>query len=288
LAGDIADYGHHDAPVFYGAITKIADAVNAGTLTDDKAATQIDMICTRLAKDAQANSDKVDQAMKDISSFIVQIRHDKGALAPIHARYVQEYEGQAGLITQFTQEVEDDKNLIDSFNKEYRKDVTIACTSATYAWVFPAGTIAAAVVAGVYGKRAQDALDHVHEYQDKRASTEDKLRAAILLKHDFEFANQSLDGLISDLNAAMPVLEKAKGIWGALADDLKNINATIKNNPQGVPAFIASLSVDVAIQQWKDLADAADQYRVNAYITVKSEADIKANPPAMPPLLAAA
>jgi hypothetical protein len=286
LASDIVDYGRAKVPTYYGGLTRILDRVDQGTLTPALATQKIQAILTNLTADAQDRADKAEAAMKSIAGFIEQTQQDKGFLEPIQDRYKQEYEGESGIIAQFTQEVEDDKNLIETFNDEYRKDVTIACTSATYAWIFPCGTIAAGVVAGVYGKRAQDALDHVHEYQDKLAATEVKLRAAILLKHDLDLANTSLDGIVEKLNAALPVLAKAKGIWSALTDDIKQVLVTIAQDISKAPLIIASLGVDEAIIQWKAIADEADQYRVNAFITIKSEDAIKSDPQHAEPVAA--
>jgi hypothetical protein len=50
--------------------------------------------------------------------------------------------------------------------------------------------------------------------------------------------------------------------------------------------IIKSLGVDEAIIQWKAIADEADQYRVNAFITIKSEAAIKSDPQHAEPVVA--
>lgn len=289
LASDIVDYGRTKAPVFYKAILKLLTDLEDPNVTPERAAIlrrNLALALDNLTKDAQSRADKATAAMNQINGFIQQTQQDKGFLEPIQDRYHKEYEGEQGKIAQYTQEIEDDKNLIASANEEYQKDVTIACTTATYAWVFPAGTIAAAVVAGVYGKRAQDALDNIHRFQDMMASSEVRLRAAVMLKQDLELANTSLDGLVTKLNAALPVLAKAKGIWNALADDLKQVVNTIKNDIADMPSFIAELGVDEALGQWKTLADEADGYRVNAFITVKSVAEIANDPQHQAPIAA--
>ena len=277
LASDIVDYGHHKAPIFYGALTRVIDQVNAGTISDQKGQIQIQAILKNLAQDAQQRAKKAQDAKNDINSFIVQTVEDKGFLTPIQDRYKQEYEGEQGKIKQFESEIQGDLDLIDHYNDEYRKDVTIACTTATYAWVVPAGTIAAAVVAGIYGAKAQEALDNVHKYQRMLEQTRGDLRAAIMLKQDLKLADDSISGIVDQLTKALPVLEKAKGIWSALADDIANVIKTIDQDIAQMPTIIAGLGVDEAIAQWKSIGDEADAYRVNAFIVTKDESDIKAN-----------
>lgn len=278
LASDIVDYGRAKAPIYYGGLTNILGRVDEGALDLPSAARMVQAILNNLTAYAQERVDKAEANTKSIAIFIDQIQQKKLFLEPIQGRYTQMYEGESGIIAQFTQAFEDDKTLIETCNDEYREDVAVACTSAIYAWVFPVGTIAAGVVAGVYGKRTQDALDNVHAYQDKLAATEIKLRAAILLKHDLDLASQILDGMVKKLNAALPVLTEAKRVWSALTDDIKQVQVTITQDISKAPMIIKSLGIDEAILAWKAFADEADQYRVNAFITIKSEADIKSDP----------
>lgn len=264
LAGSLAEYGRDKAPIFYAGLLQATDPNDFKDVLANLRQTAVDFA---------ADADKV---RDEINDFIDQTTKDKATLSPILDKYKQEYDGEQGLITQYRTEIQDDTDLIDHFNDEYRKDVTIACTSATYAWVFPVGTIAAAVVAGVYGKRAQDALDHVHEYQDKLAGAQERLRSALVLSHDLDLVDKSLDGIIASLNDALPVVQKMKGIWTALAKDIDLIVATIDKDISGMPRFIQKLGIKEAIQEWQDLAAGADQFRVNAFVEFLELNEVKA------------
>jgi hypothetical protein len=281
LAADLSAYGAHKVPVFYGALTKILQQIEAGTLPNDTGQKQVEQILASLLTTAQDEAKQAADVAKQIQGFIDQTVKDKAFLDPIYNKYKTEfdgYEGDGGLIAEYRKRASDDQGLIEYWNSEYRKDVTIACTTATYAWIFPAGTIAAAVVAGVYGARATEALKHVDEYREQLADVESKLRSAILMDHDLDLVNTSLDRLITQLTAALPIVQKVMGIWNGLAGDISSIITTIKSDVSGMPTFIAQLGVQEAIDQWKAVAEEADQYRVNAFVVYADRATIEASP----------
>jgi hypothetical protein len=276
LAGAIVDYGRHRAPAYYGGITKILNEIDAGTMPEEKGEQQIAMILTRLADQAQRGADEAAAAAKQIADFIATTQQDQGVLTPLKARYEHELDGADGRIAQLRAEIQDDLNLIETYNAEYRKDVTIATTTATYAWVVPAGTIAAAVVAGVYGQRAVEALKHVHEYQDKAEKDDVELAAKIALSNDIKICDASVKGILDSLTAALPVLEKARGAWEALSTDIKSVLDTLSNDIKDAPSCIQQFGVDTALSEWADIATLADNYRANAFVSVLPLADIEA------------
>jgi hypothetical protein len=278
LAGDISDYGRHKAPLFYGAIRTILDKMSdpKNPMPEDKGEAQITAALLNLSADAQARADKAAAAATQIAGFITRTQEDQGVLTPLKTRYEAELDGTDGRIAQLTQEISDDRAFIETYNAEYRKDVTIACTSATYAWVVPVGTIAAAVVAGVYGQRATEALKHVHEFQDKLDADNQELASKVALSNDLKTCDLSVKGILESLAAALPILQKARGAWEAMSHDIRGVLTTISTDIKDAPGFIQQLGVDEAITQWADIAVKADNYRANAYITVVSLADVKA------------
>lgn len=276
LASDIVAY-NVKVPIYYGALNTIILQWQAGTLSDEDAKKKFQLIFTNLRNQAQTFSDSAKDVKQKMIDFVEETKADQGFLQPIQTRYKAKYESQGGVIDTFTKEITNDNNQITFWNDQYSHDVIVAATTPTYAWVFPIGTIAAGIVAGIYGKKATDALDNVHDYQNKLAQAEDGLRQALILKHDLDLANSSLDGILAALNAALPVLEKMEGIWGALADDLGNIVTQILDNDIGkADVLIKDLGVAEAISAWAAVSKLADNYRLSAYITVKTEADIKA------------
>ncbi len=278
LASDIVDYGRNKVPVYYGNLMKVITMWQDGTLPADKAQAKLEAMLDNLKADAEARADKAHTVAEKVSEFARQTEGDKATLDPIKKKYTEEYAGSSGKIEQLNKAVDLARSEIDHWNEEYKKDCIIAATSATYAWIFPFGTIAAASIAGVYGQKARDALDEVHNWEADLAKESELLRRAILLMHDLNLADNSLDGLTAALDKALPVIAKMKGIWNALSADLANVLTGIKQNIEDAPLIIKDLGVDTAIDQWTQLANEADAYRVYAFINVVTPEEIEQHP----------
>jgi hypothetical protein len=97
--------------------------------------------------------------------------------------------------------------------------------------------------------------------------------------HDLKLAQSSIDGILTQLSAALPVLEKIEGTWGAICDDISNIiTVNIDKGIDQAALIIKELGVDAAIKAWGNVATIADEYRANAYISIQPETAIVQNP----------
>lgn len=279
LAADIAHYGKNEVPTYYGALYPLLLAWENGTIRADKAQKKLTAVLDFLRTVAISYQDKAKAVKESIHEFVEETKKDKSNLEPVRKRYQDKYQSDKGSLGTLMAEAENARKQIEYWNEQYRKDVTVAATTATYAWIFPFGTIAAAIVAGIYGDKAQKALEEVRNYQKKLATAQTDLRKALNLLHDLELADVSMDGILQKLAAALPVLEKIEGTWGAIADDIGNIITV--NIDQGIAlaaVIIKELGVDAAIKAWGDVAKIADQYHANAYIRIHTETAIVQNP----------
>lgn len=280
LANDIADYALKASGTYYPALNTIIGMWQDGSMAPDKAKAKVDAILATLKQDVLSNAKKASDMQTKVAAFANETINDKAILDPIKTKYDAQYEGQGGLIAQLKTQIQADSDQIDYWNKEYQKDVTIACTSATYAWVVPYGTIAAAVVAGIYGKRAQDALDQVHKFQDEKAAASTQEQIDITLMADMHLASNSISGILDAIKGALKVLTHMEGIWNSLAADITSIGSTLQSVDVD-PLIIKDLDIDAAIAEWKTVETEAKTYAVNAFITVTTEADIKSKPAAL-------
>jgi len=279
LAADIVHY-NLKVPIYYGALNPIIDDWNDGSMSPEMAKKKLDAILKNLRASAISFKDNAATVKQKIHQFVEETIQDESDLKSIRKRYQNHYHGE-GLdkqIEAYRTQAENAGNQIRHWNKEYQHDVTVASTSATYGWMWPFGTIAAGVVAGVYGKKATDALEEVHKYQKKLETAQGELRKALNLQHDLDLANDSLNGILKKVDKAVDVLQKMEGAWGAIADDLTNILNVIDQGIDKAPAIIKDLGVTNAINAWSAASEIADAYRANAYITVESEETIKQDP----------
>lgn len=277
LATDIANYGSSKAPVYYPPILK-----EANILTNDPNNAQAKQALTAIldnlsqqAKDYQTKAGAVAAAVK---TFADQTQADrvtlvgtdgKGGLSKV---YNDKYGATSQDVQDATKEIAAQKLVLKGANDEYNHDVVVAATSPTYAWVWPVGTIAAAVVAGIYGKRATEALDRARAAQSKINTLSDKLAADANLMVAINAAELGMNSIIQALSAALPVVQKIQGIWGAIAGDLDNIVNLIETDIRQALPVIMNLGVDEAVTAWKNVAAEANDYRVYANVTMTSNA----------------
>lgn len=277
LASDIVHY-NTKVPTYYGDLLKIIDLLQSGKISEELGMKKVEAILNNLVNTAKVYSDNASTAKEKVTLFVDETKKNKNNLEPLNEKYKKEYESQGGYIQQYLKEIETCTNDIKYWNDKYKYDVTVAATTPTYAWVFPFGTIAAATVAGVYGKRATDDLNQVHKLQEELTKAEGELKKAINLTADLNLASNSIDEIIDKAEKAIPLLEKMQGIWGAISSDLENIITILNEDVRKAEIVIKELGVYEAIDAWKAVSEIADNYRLNAYISVRSEEEIKENP----------
>lgn len=273
LASDVYDYGTNKVPVYYPAILKEAQIL-VNDPTNQDAAAALKAILDNLQGQAQKYQQRAQAAFQAAKQFADDTQADENTLigpqanAGLKKYYNDKYGATSQDVTNLTADLAAQRVALAGDQAEYRQDVIIAATTPTYAWIFPYGTIAAAIVAGIYGHKAVEALDAVHADQAKIDTLNAELAADANLINAINLATNGISGIVLALQAALPVLQKIEGIWGAIADDIGSIVSLIDTDIRQVPPIIMNLGVDEATKAWYNVAQAANQYRVNAYVTV--------------------
>lgn len=271
LASDVYDYGANKAPVYYPPIL-----AQAQILQDDpsnaQAAATLKAILDTLQATASGYAAKAQTVAKQIQQFADDSEADQSILVGPHGdaglvKYYNDKYGTASAeVVEFNKEIEAQRLILDSANAEYDHDVVVASTTPTYVWVWPFGTIAAAVVAGVYGDKAVKALERARAAQEQINTLSAKIAADAALMSAIFVASNGMGKIVRELAAALPAIQKIEGVWGAMSDDLTNISKMIDTNIRDVPPIIMGLGVDVAVKAWHNVALNADAYRHNAYV----------------------
>lgn len=276
LASDIVAYARQ-APTYYNPILPLAEKLTENP-DDEKTKEKLQAILDVLINQADAYHSQAEEVFKKIKSFADQTAQDKVTLAGVDGEgglykyYNDKYGETSDEVKLLNDEIKAQQIVLDAANKEYEQDVVIAATTPTYAWIFPFGTIAAAVVAGIYGDKAVKALDRAKAAQKKINELTAELQVNANLMNSLNITIGSLDNNIDSISAALPIIQKIQGVWGGISDDLGNISALIKTNIQEALPIIMDLGVEAAIEQWKAVGKEAEAYRVNAYITVETKA----------------
>jgi hypothetical protein len=59
-------------------------------------------------------------------------------------------------------------------------------------------------------------------------------------------------------------IERLRGAWGAIGDDLRNLQRSVLTKIDSAEPFIAELNVEVAIGEWEQIGSEACQFEANA------------------------
>lgn len=271
LANAVVQYGRNTAPVYYPPILTEARKLAANP-DDQEAKAALKAILDALQKEAQKYATQADDAVKEVKKFADDTQADKDKLVGPKGDggLVKYYDDRYGKVSKevedLTKEIVAQRLILKSANDEYDKDVVIAATTPTYAWLYPVGTIAAAVVAGIYGDKAVKALERARAAQRKIDELNDKLAADANLMNSIHRASFGMNYITRSISTALPVIQKIYGVWGGIAADIGQIVTLIDTNIREVPPIIMNLGVELAIKSWANVAAAADAYRVNAYV----------------------
>ncbi|HLO03249.1 MAG TPA: alpha-xenorhabdolysin family binary toxin subunit A [Symbiobacteriaceae bacterium] len=264
LANDIVHYANKATVYFKPLRDAVARLVeNMDSKRDQQ---MVAAICDQMAKEADAFAKKAAVVKERVTEFANQSGADYDRLRTVHADMNKKWGDGSADLKDLQKNVKELKELINALNDEYNHDVVVAATSPTYAWVFPFGTIAAAVVAGVYGDRAVKALKKIEETKASLAQFEDKVAARFKLLNGMENAVNGMKGIQDALAAALPVIGKIQGLWTAIATDLGRLKEIINGDIRDNLPILMDLGIDLAIVTWQQIGQKADAYQVNAFI----------------------
>ncbi len=272
LASDIYEYGANKVPVYYPAIVEEANVLSTNP-NDPGAKEALAAILGDLQQTAGGYAAKAKASSDAIKLFAEQMTADQNTLvgtpvAPgLQQYYTDKYGKTSAEVAQFNQELVGYRLALAGDQAEYRHDCIVAETTPTYAWIWPFGTIAAAVVAGEYGHKAVEALGRINDDEANIARISAALAADANLISALTLATGGIANIATALAAALPAVQKIQGVWQGMSDDIAAIVKMIDTDIRKVPPIIMSLGVDEAVTAWSNVAQAANVYRVNAYVT---------------------
>jgi Bacillus haemolytic enterotoxin (HBL) len=274
LASDIYNYAQQ-APTYYNPILPLAQKLTKNP-NDQDSKDALKAILGVLSASATTYHDRAKIVADKVRQFANDTQADKVVLCGTDGKgglqktYNDKYGNTSAEVKMLNDEIAAQKIVLDAANAEYDHDVIVAATTPTYAWVLPPiGLIAASVVAGVYGDKAVKALERSRAAQQQINTLTATLAADTQLMVSITTANSSITNILGPLNAALPIIQKIQGFWGAISDDLNNIIQTIDTNIEQALPIIMNLGVQTAIDEWTAVGQLAQAYRLNAYITVQ-------------------
>ncbi len=168
------------------------------------------------------------------------------------------------------------EKMSDMQQAEYRRNVTIASTTLTYAWVPVIGTIAAAVVAGVYGRRAVESLEAYNKSMAKIEKENKALTTAIKAHEVQRIAGTGLTHAKEHTEAAIQEITVVKNAWAALAGNLSVVATKVERMTKSSDdevrlkgKRVVKLYAKQAEEAWDELYPAVLELTNKPYIVVE-------------------
>lgn len=277
LASDIYQYGHNTVPTYYGAIESIAETLKKDP-SDATAKATLKEIATLLRNEARLRAGRASAVHAEVREFSDRSHADLVELVGpnndggLRKAYDEKYGKRSDQVRQLVQDIETQRKVFAEMNAAYEHDKVVAATTPTYL-VIPipfVGLIAAAIVAGIFGKRATDALAAANAAQTKINELTDDMAAATKLMASLHLATGTISTIVTALAAALPAIDHIRSVWSAMADDLEAIESGVERQIEHVMPLILTFGAQGTIRAWEAAAQAADAYRTTAFINVVS------------------
>jgi hypothetical protein len=271
LASDVYQYGTSKVPSYYPQL--LAEAkVLVSNPNDEPAKAALKAILDHLRDDTQSRAKRAGEVVIQIARFAADTETDRAILvgpdgsAGLIKYYNDKYGKASEDVVKLSKEIEAEGKVLSQANAEYDHDVVVAATTPTYAWVWPFGTVAAAVVAGVYGRRAVEALERARAAEAKIASLQAKLAADARLMVALHGAGIGMEAITRNISESLPVIQKMQGVWGGISADLGALASMVDDDIRNVAPIIMELGIEATVRAWANVAAAANAFRINAYV----------------------
>lgn len=280
LSNDIMEF-NFAAKHYLKKIVEVSSLFASGGISEEAANTTINVLIDILMKNISKYIVNCQNVVDGINKFYRETLKDDKILNDKTTGLNKVYRDKFNLNEASLKELHDkiDKAMEDlsAETKKYNHYVIVAATTPTYVWVPIIGTIPAIVVAGVYGKRATDALKNMKVYEEELKNLqEDEKKKSAMISCLTQSTNQ-ISEISSLIQAAIKPIEQMKGSWNAIFGDLKIVSNTIKEDIRQLPLLLKDIGAEKAIEEWGALALDVDAYRKVAFISTTSAKLAKSN-----------
>jgi hypothetical protein len=269
LASDIYDY-NSSIGVCYNALNTIVKAINkAGGVATSAQTTEIKETFGYLAGKVQPFITKAGTVKTDLQSFVSQMETYSDTLSTYQSYYNTEYGSKSTAVKSLLSELATNISALKGYQDEYNHDVTVAATAATYAWIWPMGTVAAAIVAGTFGAKATAAKNKINATTATIKSLNAQDQADTNLMTDLNVVTNGISTIKSEMTSAVGIIEGIEGNWTAISADLGNIENQLSTGGT-IPGFLLEGTYDTLISEWSTLAGLCNTFRQNAFVTINA------------------
>lgn len=182
--------------------------------------------------------------------------------------YRNRYRDAAERVDLIKKNLANDYQLINELNREYNYYVVEKAKIPYYRWIWPFGTIAAAILENKYNSKIKDALNRINqaEIQINNLSRDSSSLTQMIYVLDHVLTETS--SISAPLSRGLNIIQTIEGSWKAIADDLDALADLIANNLVEALPYIRNLRIEAAVREWEAVGESADRYRQYAYIQI--------------------
>ena len=280
LAAELVQYSRY-AATYYKEMIPYAKRLVINP-QDTEAREKLKTIAQRLTRQAQSRSESAKKVSDSVTLFAKQTEQDQrviqGAGDPEEGKegglvgyYRDTYSSSSKEGKMLEAQLNAAYQLLEDAKSEYKQDVIIAATTPTYATVPFYGWVIAPTIAGIYTKKALEALETMDRARTEISRLEGTIRRNTLLMAEIKRAQASIGTIRKVMNEALPFIEQIRAAWQGMAKDLGNLvtilETDLEESVREHPEFI-EIDIDVALGEWKKIGAEAEEYGKHAYIDV--------------------
>ncbi|KAL1716013.1 hypothetical protein EV715DRAFT_206217 [Schizophyllum commune] len=245
-----------------------AYAQNAGGTVDNSnyGMEAIDAVINQQAEDIERLQMRAAGAVADLKYFESLTRTDQVKLGSRNSALKSKLVAELGSLEDLDLELDRYRREISADVDECQRNRVAAQTTAAYAWVFPIGTILAAINVSNYTSTADVLEQRINEVQDLIAKGEQKKKDETRLIADLTAIETDLKGVQDKIQPSIKVLETMQGVWSAIAGDLNTIKELLEKDFKLANEAVAKLQAKKLVNDWNELKVAVDKYRQVAYV----------------------
>lgn len=279
LAGDLAQYSRY-ASTYYNEMVPYANRLVKNP-NDTEARDKLKTIAQRLTRQAQTRADSAKKVSDAVALFARQTEADQTVIQGTNPKegeegglvgyYREKYGSSSTEGKALEAQLQAANRLLQEAKDEYTTDVVVAATTPTYVTVPIFGWVIAPTIAGIYTKKALDALETMDRARREVARLEATIRRNVLLTAEIKRAQTSIGTIRKAMNDALPYIQQIRSAWQSMAGNLGNLVViletdladSVKEDPGMIQTDIA-----VALGEWKKIGDEAEEYAKHAYVDV--------------------
>ncbi|AJS58543.1 alpha-xenorhabdolysin family binary toxin subunit A [Paenibacillus sp. IHBB 10380] len=254
VAHQIVNYSGR-AKVYYAPLLELLPDILEG---DNEALEKFQKICKKLASEAKEFGDHAGTLAEAVGKFATDTAADYTNLITVKVKYDKLYGENSQVVKDLRTEVDKLRKELEQYTDEFEDYESQSWLSLLLGPVF--GFILKGILDSTKGKMLQAQIEATKQ---KIEATDATIQRNVYLMSLLDKADVGTDKTQKQIEEALPVIDKIKGIWNSLNADLLALSEITMEDIHDDPEF-ADLGIEFAISQWVTVGEQANDFRVNA------------------------